>query len=114
VTLDGRVRTRLDELQHAADQGMDWTPEVGAGDIAAPYIASDNSSWALGVWLPSLRERWERHGNASDFPTQFHGHPPYYGCAGCHARWPCPDALSVCHEIGVDPDQDTPQQGGTT
>lgn len=104
MTLDERVRARLDEMQQAADQGVAWVPE-GAGDITAPYIASDYGSWAREVWLPSLRERWERHGRASDFPTQFHGHPHYYGCAWCHARWPCPDALSACAEIGIEVDQ---------
>lgn len=95
MTLDERVRARLDELQRAADQGAAWTPEVGAGDIAAPYIASDNSSWAREVWLPSLRRRAERHRPAS-----------HEWCHRCGDDAPCPDYLDLCAEIGIDPEED--------
>jgi hypothetical protein len=133
VTLDERVRARLDEMQQAADQGVAWVPESAvdlmvaaghAGDITAPYIASENGSWAREVWLPSLRRRAERHGprgpEVLGLVTRTHCAA---GCSGVFTAadgypsigpvdWPCPDYRDLCAEVGVE--VDAPQRGGTT
>lgn len=85
-----RVSARLDELQHTAPS-MVW---LGKG-------------YALGVWLPSLRRRAERH--APGQPQVEHR------CRTTERRddkrrgvvyydeVPCQDFLDLCAEIGVEP-----------
>jgi hypothetical protein len=57
------------------------------------------SSEFLVRMVESWRERWDRHQPGSATPVQ----PlPCRWCA-MECEWPCPDALSVLREIGIEP-----------
>lgn len=109
--LNQRVQARLVELEHearAADEFLDGHHH--------PYDPDRlwDPAYALQVLIPSWRERWDRHQPVPLGTAQAATTPRVCGycnvdteggdyyCNHQNVAWPCPDALAVLREIGIE------------
>lgn len=96
--LNERVQARLTELSAVVTDGADTY------DMKAQRFARAGTSFRH-MMIESWRERWGRHQPRKTKDTD--GDPMDYCIACCgewyFPPWPCVEAKSVLHEIGVEP-----------
>lgn len=107
--LNRRVQTRLAELEAiTTNPDHQWTTDARwRGDAPAWVMWATRSNGYAKTLVASWRERWERHRpyGPEEHQDEFDDTVWCRKCGGDpdndEAAWPCPDALSVLKEIGV-------------
>jgi hypothetical protein len=85
MTLHGQVTARIDSLERQARRALGWTGRIRGWRGRNVEI---DAQWTVGVWVPSLKRRAERHQHDSGLR-------------------PCPDYRDLCAELGINPEETT-------